>query len=235
VTISLTNRLLMCHRVRIDSCSRLVLRIDSSLPKEEFQTPSFRFYLLSCVMDCPLFPNASFNLSWRGESVLCLVMELTSSDLFVSDPPERAREVAYQIGSATNIRILSTNEPFQCSTAGAALLQEDLPQSDSKSPEMSVRVPWEALPFAGSPLEVQEAMRVIEAGLSVPSGGMGSELSKMKFKRPRGLLLSGPRGTGKTLLMNCLTEFFSPWIASVHSLSPDILLSRSGPLLLSFD
>jgi hypothetical protein len=178
-------------------------------------------------MDCPLFDKASFNLSWRGESVLCLVVELSSSDLSVSEA--KSREVAYQVGSSTKIRFLSTDEPFLPSAIATDLRLEGVVKGSSQSPGQCPRVAWETLPFAGYQLEVEEAIKVIEAGFALPSRETNSLLPTMKFKRPRGLLLSGPRGTGKTLLMNSLTAFFSPWFASVHSLSPDILLSRFVP------
>jgi hypothetical protein len=214
-------------------CSQLNLQIDSNvLPKDEFFSPSFRSYLLSSLSDLPLFQNSSFNLSWRGEIIVCRVRGLIcSSDRSPIDP----RELAYKVDFSTDIRIQSPSEEVpESQSAGMAILLEGLSEEEmavqSRSKTRTVgRVPWETLPFAGYNSEVEEAKKTLEAGLEITSSvceAPGEGIFKMKFKRPRGLLISGPRGTGKTLLMNSLKEHFSPWVNSIHSLSPDILLSR---------
>lgn len=224
--------LLSSLRVCLQTCSQLNLQIFSNLPKAEFLSPSFRSYLLSSLSDLSLFQNSSFNLSWRGEIIVCLVTGLISSS---HRSPIDPREVAYKVDSSTEIQIRSPTEEISVSqSAGMAILLEGLPEEDaliqSKSMTRNIgRASWETLPFAGYEAEVEEAKQVIEAGLDLFSsmkGIAGEGIFRMKFKRPRGLLLSGPRGAGKTLLMNSLKEFFSPWFNSIHSLSPDILLSR---------
>lgn len=213
----------------------MILRIESILPKEDFQTPSFRAYLLlSCLADCPLFEKSSFNLSWRGEIIVCFV-----KDMKCSTPPSLIDDgdTAYQINSTTKIRILFPDDADAPVSAGMAILLEDISDDVSKikSPIMRERVPWESLPFAGYRSEVEEAQRVIESGFEIPFPvNNNADTLKMKFKRPRGLLLSGPRGTGKTLFMNSLKEYFSPWFASTHSISSDILLSRYSHIFHDF-
>lgn len=115
-----------------------------------------------------------------------------------------------------------------------AILLEGLPEGqESQSVARDIgKVSWDTLPFAGYHSEVEEAKKILEAGLDTSSlvrPEVEKGIFKMKFKRPRGLLLTGPRGIGKTLLMNSLKEFFSPLVNSVHTLSPDILLSRFVP------
>ncbi len=84
---------------------------------------------------------------------------------------------------------------------------------------------WESLQFAGYFNELQECKSIIEMSLGINSPDR-SDISGFQFKKPRGLLLTGPRGTGKTLLMNSLRDYYRPFFNSVHTLSADILLSR---------
>jgi Cdc6-like AAA superfamily ATPase len=59
------------------------------------------------------------------------------------------------------------------------------------------------------------------------SASSKSDAVLQMFKRPKGILICGPRGTGKSLLMREIGEWYEYHKGcSVHRLSHDILLSR---------
>lgn len=251
------------------NCHDAEIEIETPFPQADCGSFHFKTYVLSCLRDLFLFCGSLFTLSWKGQAVtirvincILLLMIYTYMTVlqFVSGScPSTASattgiDIAYRITLRTQLRVrlatLSVYPPSALDSVTNDTNRIGFPPAAAEggslnritmTPGLEDLLDLSLLKFGGYDSEVKECIGIIHSALmdSPVHSRPRDEGCGVRFKRPKGLLIHGPRGTGKTLLMNSLRESFIPYIKSHQVISPDILLSRSlplpSPVFISFD
>lgn len=174
-------------------CSKLTL-FTEQLSREEYMLPSFISYLRAVLVDTWLFQNIQLSVLWRGSAIKINVVSCESST------PECDQCGFYHITPQTTIT-------FQAAPSLSTSLSENL------------------LSFGGYESLVTDSLQVIADALHVQSitcAVIPTSHTAM-FKAPRGMLLWGPRGTGKSKLMRLLAASFP---CHIEEITPAVLLHK---------
>mmetsp|Transcript_6915 Transcript_6915/g.13241 ORF Transcript_6915/g.13241 Transcript_6915/m.13241 type:complete len:846 (-) Transcript_6915:294-2831(-) len=183
----------------------------SSFSIDEIAASSaFRRYFVAALCDTVLCVNNVFSVSWRGEPLTVQFLEAQAAG---TAPQSSSATVTYKLGALTTLRLTETS-----SNRDRSPLHEALPLTPS-TPSY----------FGGYGPQREQVWALVRLGLGLDVDGKSpppsSGLPGSMFTPPKGLLLYGPRGTGKTLLMQ---EVAAQLGAECHVLhvSHDILLSK---------
>mmetsp|Transcript_10442 Transcript_10442/g.15890 ORF Transcript_10442/g.15890 Transcript_10442/m.15890 type:complete len:808 (+) Transcript_10442:31-2454(+) len=190
-------------------CVSATLHVEGDINLTELKSMAFRSYLSSCLADLPLLVGTSFFLFWRSNSVCFRVLHGSAENASIPSDVDVDSLKAFMFSSTTDVHYVTTADVD---------MGDDSSTLESPSPTLP--------PFGGYSSQLQEAQRIISSGLGEDiTTDLSSSLGWLK--RPRGLLIHGPRGCGKTLMMRYLAALYSCGSkCNVETLSHDVLLSR---------
>jgi len=221
-------------RINITSCKKVLFMINNDdLGAQQLYNHSdiyqdikgsiFKSYLLDLLSTSCIDNNTCFTLIWKGKKINLTVIKVTSNT-----PNDKNENVVYVLDNNTEIQ-------FQL---GNTQLNES---NDDSSDGMHTSVAQHHAYFnnnlhlyKGYTQEMQEVWNTLSKCLhyTVPQAKLSDadmRLYSILTKPPKGVLLHGPRGIGKTRLLSNFTQFLSrsqQKICSIVELNHSMLLKR---------
>ena len=211
-------RVLPCHKLRV-----LVMSNEQDLSNDVLHSSTFIEHVRAYIFEIPLLNRQMMGVLYRGRAIVIQFIRIQGDASFSTDDgsSENSRlTCAYKVTSDTFISITTTDEN---ENEGAGI---------SSNKEQTSR----ALVFGGYTEQLEYANNIlrltlglhamntpIQEALSHHADKNTDNMLPQLFTLPKGLLIHGPRGSGKTLLMHTLLHQNGNKISHVE-LSHDILL-----------
>lgn len=211
-------------RVRVLPCRQLTLLLSAASKHLEgvalVSSVEFRQYLHGILRGACLSPNARLGLSSRGSPVVFQVLNLASTVSTQSLSDDII--VFYELSEQTQIQILDSF--VEVSNSSTHSLTSTFDNLSACTAEIENRVE-SSEGFVGYNKEVHIAASLMSDGLGLVVIGPERD-NKDLFSSPKGLIIHGPPGVGKSRLLRALTNAYSRFGVNVLSIDHSILLSQ---------
>ncbi len=169
--------------------------------------------------------GSKLGLTWKTRALVLEVHHVSPAD-----PDEESEEgICYRVNQDTSIRLFTLRDEDLEEGTAAARQSQDLMDVNNNSLSTTERLYLKG--FASYEAEAKLCVRTTRLGLGLSSfyaTPASSALSQMVLKPPKGMLLHGPRGCGKTRLARAVVDMLKDFASGVDAIELDPSLLMGG-------